>query len=58
MFSVWSTPCNSGTVFSVLSVPHLYKESAFVARLDHTGDRIGELSLRRSEFRESAVQGN
>jgi hypothetical protein len=36
----------------------LYNESVFVARLDQTGDRIVELSRRRSEFRESAVQGD
>jgi hypothetical protein len=58
VFSVWSAPRNSGTVFSALSLTHLYNESVFVARRDQTGDRIGELSRRRSEFRESAVQGD
>jgi hypothetical protein len=49
------------------SVLRLYSGSLFVVlisteseprRLDQTGDRIGELSRRRSEFRESAVQAD
>jgi hypothetical protein len=45
-------------VFSMESDTRLYNESVFVARLDQAGDRIGELSVRRSEFVKSAVQGD
>jgi hypothetical protein len=50
---MWCVFCDA------LSVPRPYNESVSAAkRLDKIGDRIGEMSCHRSEFREYAVQGD
>jgi hypothetical protein len=47
------TAMSSRTLLSVLIT-----RVCLQLRLDQTGDRIEELSRRRSEFRESAAQGD
>jgi hypothetical protein len=36
--------------------PRLYNENVFVAKLDHTGNRIGELSSCSSDIGKSVVE--